>query len=187
MADWPSGWREATLRAADIPVTQFALDMMSAWQRSTPLQPWTDNPLGFPAGFRSAPSVYNTKYALFPSMQAFRVAFVDLMSRPQGRPVRDALSTQDKPSVIWRAVRALGWPANDTETDYPSAILDQITIASDVPASAVDPSERKSVGLIGDPDSTNDAILHAMRTMTGIAQSGTGVHEAIRSLVRKVN
>lgn len=187
MADWPSGWREAALRASGIHVTQFALDMLSAWQESTPLQPWTDNPLGFPAGFRSSAPVRNTKYAMFGSLDDFVAAFADLMSRAQGRAVRDALSTQDKASVMWRAVHGLSWPANDTETDYPSAILDRIPTTSGADDSKEQQSPRKSVGVIGDPSSTNDSVLSAMRTMTDMATRNIGAAAAIQSIYRKVN
>lgn len=126
MAKWPTDWRAQTLRAAKIPITQFTRDVLAAWQKSVPLEPWTNNPLGLPALRSGYPAVHNTAYAHYPSMTAFYKAFAKLASSKQGRELRQALELGEKKSEAWRAIHGLNTPANRTEQDFPYVLLDMV-------------------------------------------------------------
>lgn len=121
---WASNWRETSLRHAEVEVTQFAKDVLAAWQRSTPTEPWTNNPLGIPAKGYGAPRALNTPYAAFPTIQAFRDAFRRAVHSHAGKPLLDALMSEGEHGKAWRTISALGWPASDTESEYPSGVLD---------------------------------------------------------------
>jgi hypothetical protein len=146
---WPTGWRQHALRRADVPITQFALDVLHLWEQATPTDRYTNNPLGAPAHTFNAPKALQGNYAQFPTMQAFYDAFKTTVHGGGSKPLLTALAANDKHSVAWRAINGLKWPANDTETDYPSTILDRIS--GDVPKSwgTKNPSERKTVGVQG--------------------------------------
>lgn len=121
---WASNWRQTSLRHAEVEVTQFAMDILSAWQGSTPTEPWTNNPLGIPSKGYGAPTALATPYASFPTMQAFREAFKKAVHSSSGKPLLDALNSEGKHAKAWRVINAMGWPATVTESDYPSRILD---------------------------------------------------------------
>lgn len=126
MTRWSSGWKEATLRHAEIPVTDFATTVLTAWASSTPTQPWTNNPLGMPAHGNNVPRALNTPYGLFPTMGAFRQAFARLLKTNSGVSLSRVLAAGDDLPDAWRAIHALGFPANRTETDYPVTLLDML-------------------------------------------------------------
>lgn len=148
--EWPDGWASATLATAGLPVTDFTRKSLQAWQHSTPMLPYTNNPIGMPAVRGRTSELMNTGYAMFISMPAFRDAFAEFIKSPVGRTVREALSLDEKFSQVYRAVSGLGWPASKTETDYPSAVLD-LTSATyrDSVQTVSDSSNRKTSGVIG--------------------------------------
>ena len=146
MTNWPDGWQVAMLENADIPATAFALQVINLWQQATPTQRWTNNPLGIPAHGYSASRAGNTAYAAFPTFSAMNAAFKLAAHSKLGKPLYTALAQQDKLTVAWRAIHALGWPANDTETDYPATILDAVTDSSVTAMKASKASDRRSVG-----------------------------------------
>jgi hypothetical protein len=147
VTSWPDGWREALLTAVDIPITQFVLDVLNYWEQATPTATWTNNPLGMPASGYRAPRAFNTPYAAFPTPEAFRTAFGVAIHAGAGKPLLSALATQDKLTVAWRAIHALNWPANLTETDYPATILDAVTDGSTAKLKTSKKADRKTVGL----------------------------------------
>jgi len=186
MSDWPTSWREALLRQCGIPVTRFALDVLSAWRKSTPLEPWTNNPLGMPVAGTRAPNVLGSGYAAFPGMDAFRSAFALFLVSPAGRPVFDALATQDKPSVAWRAAHALPWPAVKTETNWPAVILDLIPTASrPLPDEDTSGTARTSgtIGVSGKSRSQGSAQVNASQQALIALNAGT---RALQGIIRKV-
>lgn len=129
MATWPTGWQAATLRAAGIPKTQFALDVLSAWQQSTPTAPWTNNPLGIPAKGSGAKAALNTPYAAFATIGNFRTVFKRLMSSGDGKAVTQSLIEAQSYAATWRDIHALSWPGNRTESEYPVKLMDLVTAA----------------------------------------------------------
>lgn len=187
MTSYPDGWRTALLSDAEIPSNQFTLDVLVAWQRSTPTDGWTNNPLGMPAGKDTAPPALATNYAAFPTMGAFRKAMVAFLATKDGQPVYNALTTQGKLSVAWRAIHALQWPARMTETDWPSILLDLVPGGDSDGLPARNTTGRKTTGIIGP---TNDA-LKAVRLHTGafneIAQRHLDGTKAVQALMRRMN
>jgi hypothetical protein len=149
MSTWPTGWREHALRRADVPITQFALDILNLWEQATPTDRYTNNPLGAPAHGNSAPRALQGGYAQFPTMQAFYDAFMKAVHAGKGKPLLSALGANDSHAEAWRAINGLRWPANTTETDYPSTVLDKVV--GNVPKSwgTKKPAERKTVGVEG--------------------------------------
>jgi hypothetical protein len=147
MNPWPTGWREHALRRAEIPINDFTMDVLNLWERATPTDRWTNNPLGIPAEGFSAPRALRSNYAAFPTMQHFYTAFRTAAHMGHGSPLLSALATQEKYSVAWRAINQLGWPANGTETDYPSHVLDKVTEAIPANWKISKPEDRKTVGL----------------------------------------
>jgi hypothetical protein len=129
MATWPSNWAYVTLRAAGIDKSQFALNVMHAWMQSTPTEPWTNNPIGIPAQGSRVPAALNTKYAAFTTMTQFRASFAEKMKSGQGVNVAHTLNAADKYSDAWREIHALRWPGNDTESEYPSLLMDLVQAA----------------------------------------------------------
>lgn len=149
-SNWPDGWATATLKAAEIPVTDFALSVLKAWNASTPLLAYTNNPLGMPSIKGVRAQLLNTGYALFPQMSDFRTAFVAFLKTPPGQKVRHALAIDEKYPVAYRAIHALPWSANNTETDWPSAVLDLTSQSYRTKAASVAvPADRKTSGAPG--------------------------------------
>jgi hypothetical protein len=109
-----------------MPVSEFAVTVLTAWANSTPTQPWTNNPLGMPAHGNNVPRALNTPYALFPTMATFRDAFGRLLRTNRGASLADIVHAGDDLPAAWRAIHALGLPANQTETDYPASLLDML-------------------------------------------------------------
>jgi hypothetical protein len=129
MAQWPTGWQHTTLRACGIPVTQFALDVLNAWQQSTPTAPWTGNPLGMPGS--SAVSVLSPagKYRTFITMRQFRDEFKRFLKSSKGKGIYEAILMGQSYSDAWREIHALCWPGNDTESEYPIKLMDMVEAA----------------------------------------------------------
>lgn len=177
MTTWDDGWREALLRTADIPVSQFALDVLNYWQEATPTQKWTNNPIGMPASGFGAPKAFNTPYAAFPTPAAFRAAFKIAAHAGTGKPLLSALATQDSLTVAWRAIHALNWPGNLTETDYPSTILDAVTDGSTAKMKVAAPADRKTAGT-----SDTNTDVHAM-----IQAQGQALHHAVNNISGATN
>lgn len=172
MAKWSDGWQNALLRAADIPVTQFATSVLTYWQQATPTDPWTNNPLGMPSAGSGAPKALNTPYAAFPTADAMRKAFTIAVHAGAGKPLLSALATQDKLPVAWRAIHALNWPANLTETDYPSTILDALDAATRAKMNVSSTADRKTVGT-----SSASPDVHSM-----IRDQGQALHHAVSNI-----
>lgn len=172
MTNWPDGWREALLSANGIPETQFALNVLNYWAQATPVQKFTNNPLGIPSAGFGAPRAFNTAYAAFPTPDAFRKAFGIALKSTEGKALYHALAAQDSLTVAWRAIHGMKWPANDTETDYPATILDAVTDGSTAKLKVSKKAARKSVGT--EPVRTD---VHAM-----VQAQGHALHHAVNNI-----
>lgn len=186
MTVWPHDWRERTMRAAGIPKTQAALDILAAWRRSTPVEPWTNNPLGMPAHGSNAPRALGTPYAFFFTIGDFTAAFKRTMKSSHGMPLLHLLISADDLPATWRAIHALKWPANDTETDYPSVLLDMIERKYRDQIQTAPKAQRKSSGTqLISPD------VHTMMRQQGYAlhnaaKTFTNAGDAISFLTRRL-
>jgi hypothetical protein len=179
MNDWPTGWREHALRRADMPISQFALDVLHLWERSTPTGRYTNNPIGIPKHGYSASASLDGKYAAFPTMQAFYDAFRIAAHAGHGKPLLVALAVNDKHSVAWRAIHGLEWPANLTETDYPAHVLDKVSGALPKGASGKPASDRKTVGK---PASRTGGNSSAVRQAELLHQASRNMSDATRAI-----
>lgn len=149
MNEWESNWSGYLALETGSTNAEFTERMFTLWQQSTPLEPWTNNPLGMPQTTQGAYRVLSTDYGAFMSMHDFRDAFLRFLASQPGRTLRDALLLQDKPAPVWRAVSSLHWPASATETDYPSAILDATTDDYRAKVNAARADQRKTSGTVG--------------------------------------
>lgn len=147
MTRWETGWREYALRHAGLEPTQFAVNVLQDWMESTPTQPWTNNPLGFPQHGYAPTRALKSPYAAFPTMPHFHDAFKRLLSTKNAHELRLSLSGDGAYAEVWRAVNSLKWPANGTETDYPSRVLDRVDAEYREKIQSKPPEERSTVGL----------------------------------------
>ncbi|MGH9436812.1 MAG: hypothetical protein ACRD22_02715 [Terriglobia bacterium] len=184
MSELPGGWREATLRAAGITVTQFALDVLSAWRKSTPLPATACNPVGMPAKGNGAPPWLSTPYAVFPGMPAFRAAFARFLGTQQGREVRHALELSESYSNAWRAVHALPWPAVKTESEYPAALLDLVEAAYRDKVAGKDRAKRRTTGTVQAPPEVHAAVKAQAVALHHAVTAFTDGHKAMGSIVK---
>lgn len=187
MTNWDDGWQIQALKVADIPVTDFAVQVLTLWASATPTQRWTNNPLGIPSAGFSAQRAGNTAYAAFPTMAAFNAALKLEAHSKSGKPLYTALAAQDKLSVAWRAIHALGWPANGTETDYPSTILDAVTDASTAAMKASKPGARKTVGLADTRSNVHAVIQTHGQSFYQSAANINGASRALSTALGRVN
>lgn len=146
MNQWPTNWKEATLRAAGVPVTQHALDVLTAWFKSTPTQSWTNNPLGLPPNGTTVPKALNTPYGAYPTYEHFRQAFKTIAHASPGKVIIHVLMDEGNYAAAWRAIHALNLPGNSTETDYPAALLDMVEDKYRSKLQSVQPEDRTSMG-----------------------------------------
>lgn|SRR5487761_129025 len=171
MAGWTQAWRERVLRAGGVPVTQYALDVLSAWRRSTPTEPWTNNPLGHPARGSGAPEALDTPYAMFPTINDFTAAMKRLLKSPAGKQLLHTLITSDSYATAWREIHALKWPANLTESDYPAVLLDMVEQTYRDKLSRTSKEKRKTAGT----QQASPDVHMAVR------QQGYALHDAMTS------
>lgn len=146
MASWPGNWKQQVMSAAGIQPTEKALKALTAWQQSTPLDPWSNNPLGMPAKLGAVAPIPGTRYAMFRGFGDFIKAYGQFAKTSLGRAVTDAITSSGGYGPVWRAIAATGWPAGATETDWPAKVLDlageaYVSSVASAPAAA-----RKSAG-----------------------------------------
>lgn len=184
MIDWPTSWREDLLRHAGIPVSRFALDVLSAWEKSTPTQPWTNNPLGLSAQQTGMPPALNTPYAVFPSHGHFRISFGRMIQQQPGSDVALALLNEGDHAGMWRAISRLDLPSGKTETDYPAHLMDMIEGKYRAKLKPTKQSKRKSTGG-GEPvvNPHHPVILAAKRLHKASAEFQS-LNEAIRHITK---
>lgn len=184
MASWPSTWKTRVLTSLGVAVTQDALKVISAWQKSTPLDPWTNNPLGMPAKTGVVAPVPGTKYAMFRNIDDFYAAFAQFAKTPRGNAIKMAVNADRGYGATWRAISALDWPASATETDYPSAVLDLAGEAYAASVGARPADQRKSAGKPKAAPAVQEAMLHQARSIVSAAHTFRNASSATRFLLK---
>lgn len=185
MASWPERWRVLALESARIPVTADTLEIMRAWQHSTPLQPYTNNPVGMPASIAGTPSVQGTGYAQFNSPRDFYRAFGKFARTPAGRSLIDAMRKDSPFPAAWRAISSLGWPGSATETDYPSAVLDLTSKSFREAIGATQRERRKTSGTVGATRRDNSAIIESARIVVHASKAIKDTGALVRYLAKE--
>lgn len=184
MASWPSNWINQALTAAGIPVTGDTIQIMLSWKDSTPLPPWTNNPIGMPVHSSGAQSYMKTRYAMFPAMSAFYAAFAAFAASDAGRKLATAMTADSPYPGTWRAISALKWPGSDTETDYPSAVLDLTDQSYRDSVGAASPGARRTSGQVGGTSPAKaDVIANAKvaaAAVTAISNAGAAMRYALQ-------
>lgn len=183
MASWPSNWKAQALANAGIPASPSALKVMTAWQQSTPLDPWTNNPIGIPSVIGKTQSVPGTRYAMFKTINDFYTAFAAFAKTAHGRSVASEIIGNHGYGPVWRAIAALGWPASATETDWPSKVLDLAGEAYAASVSAAPADARRTAGKPKAPATVHEAMRHQAESITKAAASFNDAHAAVRSLI----
>lgn len=172
VSNWPDGWRTATLNDAGMPVNDFTLKALQAWSDSTPILPYTNNPLGMPFVKGKTAQLMLTGYAMFTTMGDMRQAFAAFVASSAGAPLHDALALGESYPALYRAVHALPWPANSTETDWPSAILDLTSEAyRESVQSVTSPADRKTSGVIGNQTGFGQVTNASTRNASSVINS----------------
>lgn len=183
MYQWPTNWKEETLRAAGVPVTQHALDVLTAWFKATPTQAWTNNPLGLPAVKGAAPKALNTPYAAFPTHEHFRQAFKTLAHGSPGKVLVHVLMDDGEYAAAWRAINALNLPGNATESDYPATLLDMVEQKYREKLQTVEPGKRKSMGPGVGAHQGHQSVTRAADRIGEGSQVARDLSKAINSLL----
>lgn len=186
MNQWPSGWQRAALKHAGITPTDFAESIMTAWCKSTPTDPWTNNPIGLPAHENGAPRALDTRYALFHTTTQFRDAFKRLLASPQAAELRLILTEGSGHGQAWREISQLGLPASDTETDYPSAILDMLDTKYRATLTQVEPKDRKGQVRTTRNSIDSMAVGRQQRALYEAARTGMQGAAAMGHIVRRL-
>jgi hypothetical protein len=185
MASWPTNWKHRALEAAGIPATGKAMRVLSAWARSTPTDPWTNNPLGLPAvPFRTA-SVPGTEYGAFRSATYFYAAFQKWSQTTAGKAVVAELLSDAGHGPVWRAIASAGLPGSKTETDYPAGVLDLAEEAYRAAAGVTGWAERKTSGKSKAAPDVHEAMKAQARSVTGAVAAFNDSRTAVRFLLRR--
>ena len=158
MYKYPDGWREALISDLGLDPSDFLVSVFRAWQESTPLQPYVNNPFGMPYVSGVIPQLQNSGYALFRDMAQFRAAFVAFVKGGHGLALRKALADANSLPAVYRAIHGLNWPGNKTETDYPSGILDLMTDDDRSKLQTRSPDQRKTAGTVAYTSAQNGAV-----------------------------
>jgi hypothetical protein len=172
------------LRAAGLPISQFALDVLAAWNKSTPVVPATYNPLGMPSKGTSNVSYLNTPYALFTGVGAFIKAMAAFLSTSKGAELRHVLDAGESLSDAYRAIHALGWPATKTETDYPSVLLDMLEAQYRAKLATRTVANRKTTGIVQAPPQVHAAVKQQAMMLHHAATQFNDAGKAISYVVR---
>lgn len=187
MPRWESGWREHALKNAGLEATQFAVGVLQDWMESTPIQPWTNNPLGFPQHGYAQVRAMKSPYAVFPTMNHFHDAVKRLLTSKRGYELRLALSGDGAYAEVWRAVNSLKWPANGTESDYPSRVLDRVATEYREKLQSVQPEQRTTVGLNASSLGSRQDSARQLVALHHAATRFTDLNRAILHIQRTMN
>lgn len=183
MASWPSNWKAQALAALSVSATPDAIKIISAWRKSTPLDPWTNNPLGIPAKLGKTSSVPGTRYAMFRSIADFYTALSAFAKTPHGRSVVAALAGDAPPGPAWRAIAALDWPGGATETDYPSAVLDLAGEPYAASVSATPAAARRTAGKPHASPAVHEAMREQAQSIVQVSAAFNDAKTAVRHLI----
>lgn len=177
MLSLPVDWIARALSALAVPEDTATQAIMRAWRQSTPLPEYVFNPIGMPAGSRGAPAYLTTQYAVFPGFTAFLIALASFADTYTGQSLSREMTGDPPYASAWRAIHALNWPGNRTETDYPAVLLDLTTQAYRDSVSAASPADRKTAGMIMP---RNAVSIPSSESSGAIAPMGRSVAGAIK-------
>jgi hypothetical protein len=180
MAVWASTWPLSALRAAGIEPTPYARRTLALWNKSTPTEPWTRNPIGIPAKGYGVRKVPNTEYALFLSQQEFNDAFVKAMSGEAGGRIPGLIQSGESPAKLWRAVNGLPWPAAKTEGEWPYLLYVEIGEEYRKKLGVKDPQPSRSSGSHGYNPMANMTMHQHMARMGEAISAKLDLASAIR-------
>lgn len=184
MNSWPSTWIGHVLDAAGIESTGGTRAIMRAWKDSTPLPPYTNNPIGMPAGSSGAPALMNTGYALFATVDLFYSAFATFVKSYQGKVLVKAMTGDNPYPETWRVISTLRWPGSLTETDYPAVLLDMTADSYRESVAASTPGNRKTSGVVGQEPPNKSYVLENARNLAQAGKSINDATELMRHLIR---
>jgi hypothetical protein len=119
-------------------------------------------------------------------MEAFRKAFAKAAHDGGGKPLYTALSLSESKAELYRVIHALKWPANGTETDYPSTILDEIEEAVRADLMSRKPGQRKTVGVKPVQTDAHQAMRAQSRALFHASTQITDTTGAIQYVVRSM-
>lgn len=186
MTQWYAGWERPTLSYPGLPVTQFGKDVLNLWAQSTPLERWSNNPIGMPATGSNPRRVPGTQYALFYDITAFRQAFDKFLHGNKGQLLRAVFVSGESLSDAWREIHALKWPANMTETDYPAALLDRLEADHAKKLRSRTTGKRRTSGVISPQATTHQQVIAAHQAMTRAMKTQLETSAMIKQIVREV-
>lgn len=181
MSDWPDGWLSAVVADLGANSSAFIKSALTAWEESTPVPTYTNNPFGMPYVKGVSSQLFSSGYAMFPSMAQFRARFVAFVYSPDGSAVKDALLITEKLGPLWRAVHALKWPGNNTETDYPAKMLDLMTAKTRESLQTTQPADRKTSGIIGYSPTVENGADKIGKSLQRAANAALGASNALRN------
>lgn len=177
---WYDGWREALIQELNLDQTDFLMRVLDAWQRSTPLQPYTNNPLGMPYVPGKTAQLLDSGYALFATPLLFRKAFAAFMRQGTSEDLYRALANDGDYAEAYRAIHALDWPATRTETDYPSLVLDMVSEPVRERLMTSDAADRKTSGIVGASGASPDRVQQLATATRAAASSALSASKALR-------
>jgi len=185
MPSWPPDWITQVHAVPLIDVSGQSINVFRAWKKSTPLPPLSNNPLGMPVHSSGAPSYLGTKYAIFPSMTAFYVAFAAFAQTDAGKRLIGEITGSGGYPAAWRAISSLNWPGSLTETDYPAEVLDLCAESYRDSVAASVARNRKTSGMVGtDPGIKATVMAQAASVHEALSRSRDAA-EATRMIIRR--
>jgi hypothetical protein len=141
-------WQVNALAALQTPGNDATYAIMSAWQRSTPLPPYSYNPLGTPAGMAGSKAYLTTRYSGYGSIGMFYAALSKFAATESGKRLARSMTADDPYPATWQVIASLKWPASATETDYPAVLLDMTSAEFRQSVNATARPFRKTSGLV---------------------------------------
>lgn len=183
MSKWASTWDRSALQAAGIEVTAFAKKAMALWNKSTPTEPWSHNPIGIPAGKYGKRKIPGTKYALYLTDADFNAAFSVAIRSERDGAILALLSSGDSVAKLWREINSLDWPAAATENDWPREIRewvgDDYSSKLNMPAK----TPHRSTGSTGMSTTSHQAVINSTKAMITAAQTKRDLASAIKFII----
>jgi hypothetical protein len=183
---WVSTWKTSALRAAQIEPTPYALKALELWNKSTPTEPWSKNPIGIPSRGYTRRSIPGTPYALFLSYTDFSTAFVKCLQSESQKGLSLLISSGESTAKLWKAIRELNWPGTSTESDYPGAIHEWIGDEYRSKLNIPEKSEYKSSGTTDVSRMNNHRVLQTQRAMITAIQTKQDLAKAILLITKGV-
>lgn len=185
ISSWATTWARKTLQEIGLEPTTYAIKALRLWQKSTPLQPWTYNPLGIPKKGYAPKAVPGTQYALFHSYSEFNSALGKALGTERQGRISLLLKAADNTTALWREINALPWPAAQSESDWPvllhgMARQELQALGLDLPV-----SPQRTTGTTGIMTGNNHHVLQAQRAMVTAAQTKMQLADAIRLITTK--